>query len=138
MTAGMFVDPFLEGVAASFARRRKAIAYHGDFFIEPVEGLDEECLSVRLVPLGSAPVIILELRGRNRLSVYLRSAWRERRGRYLLRVEDLRVPDAPDKIVETFEWTRTAGWRADPVDGEDQSVLAEIFARWRQLALRSV
>jgi hypothetical protein len=133
--------PFLDGIAREFVRRRKAIRRGGELYIEllPQEPDDaERCLAVRFVPRGTQPALIVEALERNRLNLYLRRTWSARRGKMLLRIEDLRVVDNPRRIVEAFEWTLAATYRSDPLDGFDETVVPEIEERWRLLALRSL
>jgi len=131
-------DPFLEGVARAFLRRRRALSRGGELVIEADSLGNEEHLVVRFVPIGTQPVLILELLPRNRLSLYLRRSWRKQRGLVLLRIENVRVVDNPAKLLETFEWTILATHAVDALEGSDAQQLDAVANRWRLLALKSV
>lgn len=133
-----FRDHVLAGVAHAFARRRKAIVHNvGRLFVEAADAESEQ-LSVRFVASAPRPIVILELLEGNLLTLYLRSSFRAKRGTVLLRLERLRVVNAPERIVETFEWTLAEAWQVDSPEQPDAEALAKIAARWNTLVVRAV
>jgi hypothetical protein len=122
-----FGDRFLDGVAAAFRRRRRALAYRaspGELRIEPgAEGFQVTSThGARQLGAWFSPV--------NRASVYVRSLRVRDRGRVLLRLEELRVVNQPRRIVEAYEQT------IDQLDAADLE--AEVGALWRAVALQLI
>jgi hypothetical protein len=120
-----FGDRFLDGVAAAFRRRRRALAYRtspGELRLEPgAEGF-------QVTSTHGARQLGAWFTTVNRASVYVRSVRVRDRGQVLLRLDDLRVVNQPRRIVETYERT------IDLLDAADLD--GEVGALWREVTLQ--
>jgi hypothetical protein len=133
----VFEDRFLDGISRQAARRRKAIRHRAGT-LDVTTTTAPETLVMRFIASAPRPIVIVELGERNRLSLYVRSAWSRKRGAVLVALENVRVVDNPVRIVATFEWTLNAAWNLDPAEGPDEALTKEVIRRWEQLVVRAV
>ena len=122
---------FLRDVAQAFLKRRKAIAYGGNFEWEAGEGEEGERLSLWIMGHGDRPTLALHLWDGSLGRLFLRSPTSAERGKVLLRIDDMVLVDNGPGIVEAFEDTAALCHRFHQEDGTAD----EIRETWQGLML---
>ena len=123
-----FASPFLQDAYEALLRRRKAINHHGtiELFTDPDDSFERLALCYGF---ANDPTLEIQISEDNRLSIFVRGNKRKQDGKVLLRLQDLRIGGAGQRIVGLVEDTIAI---MRQLEGEEApAVKEEIEEKWR-------
>ena len=124
---------FLRSLLAAFKSKSKSLRYGTKSFGWDIRNpkTGEEELRVALQPAGSGPTMTLLATGSNRIHLTIVSNGRRDRGKCLLSIEGLLVPDNAPCLLQAFE-TAVSELRAQECD------FSHIESVWKSVSLRAI
>lgn len=108
MTKMTFEDPFLTEVYKAVLKRRKALRHRGKFLLYDISH-DDEMFGISLV-MSNRIACIVEFGEGGVMHLFIRSQVKYNRGKYLVCIQDQRVPSNGALLVSTFEDWCSATW----------------------------